>query len=147
MKIIKVNQKPQDTLYTPVRSLIDDFFNYPTPRWDDFFYRDFESLSANVWEEDNNIFVQMAMPGIKKEDIKISVTGDTLSIEGKSQEQKEEKEKKYFLKSFQAYSYSQSFNLPSLVNPDSVEASFEDGVLKVKLPKAKESQTKEISIK
>ena len=147
MKIIKVNQKPQDTLYTPVRSLMEDFFNYPLSRRDDVFYRDLEPVSANVWEEDNNIFVQMAMPGVKKEDINISVTGDTLSIEGKSQEQKEEKEKRYFLKTFQSYSYSQSFNLPSLVNPDSVEASFEDGVLKVKLPKAKESQTKQISIK
>lgn len=146
MKIIKVNQKPQDSLYTPVRSIVDDLFNYPLSRWDDVFYRDFEPLSANMWEEDNSIFVQIAMPGIKKDDIKISVTGDTLSIEGKSQEEKE-KEKKYLLKSFQACSYSQNFNLPSLVNSDGVEATFEDGVLKVKLPKAKESQTKEISIK
>ena len=147
MKIIKEKQKPQETLYTPVRSLMDNFFDYPLSRWDDFFYRDFESLSANIWEEDNNIFVQMAMPGIKKEDIKISVTGDTLSIEGKSQEQKEEKEKKYFLKSFQACSYSQSFNLPSLVNPDGVEAKFEDGVLTIKMPKANEVKPKQIEIK
>ncbi len=147
MKIVKINQKPQDTLYTPVRSLMDDFFNYPLNRWDDLFLREFDNLSANIWEEDNKIFVKMAMPGIKKEDIKISVTGDSLSIEGNSKEQNEEKEKKYFLKTFQSCSYSQSFNLPSLVNPDSVEAVFEDGVLTVKLPKAKESETKQISIK
>jgi len=146
MKIIKTTQKPQETLYTPVRSLMDEFFNYPLTRWDDFFYRDFESLSANVWEEENNIFVKMAIPGIKKEDIKISVTGDSISIEGKNKEEKEEEQKKYFLKTFQSYSYSQNFNLPSLVDSDKVEASFEDGVLIVKLPKAKESQTKEIKI-
>ncbi len=87
------------------------------------------------------------MPGIKKEDIKISVTGDTLSIEGSSKEEKEEKEKKYFLKTFQSSSYSQSFNLPSLVNPNTVDAKFEDGVLTVTLPKAKESETKQIEIK
>jgi HSP20 family protein len=147
MKIVKINQKPQDTIYTPVRSLMDDFFGYPLSRYDDFFTRDFEDLSANVWEEDNKIFVKMAMPGIKKDDIKISVTGDSINIEGKGKEEKEEKEKKYFLKTLQSYSYSQSFNLPSLVDPDRVEAKFEDGVLTVQLPKAKESQTKEITIK
>ncbi|KKP43220.1 MAG: heat shock protein Hsp20, HSP20 family protein [candidate division WS6 bacterium GW2011_GWE2_33_157] len=115
MKIVKINQKPQETVYTPIRSLMDDFFNFtPLNRWDDMF-RGFEDLSANIWEEDNTIFVKMAMPGIKKEDIKISVSGDTLSIEGKSKEEKEEKEKKYFLKTLQSYSYSQSFNLYSKV--------------------------------
>ena len=90
MKIVKINQKPQETVYTPIRSLMDDFFNFtPLNRWDDMF-RGFEDLSANIWEEDNTIFVKMAMPGIKKEDIKISVSGDTLSIEGKSKEEKEE---------------------------------------------------------
>ena len=146
MKIVKINQKPQDSIYTPVRSLMDDFFNFPT-RWDDLYMREFDNLSANIWEEENKIFVKMAMPGIKKEDIKISVTGDTLSIEGSSKEEKEEKEKKYFLKTFQSSSYSQSFNLPSLVNPNTVDAKFEDGVLTVTLPKAKESETKQIEIK
>ena len=146
MKIVKINQKPQDSIYTPVRSLMDDFFNFPT-RWDDLYMREFDNLSANIWEEENKIFVKMAMPGIKKEDIKISVTGDTLNIEGSSKEEKEEKEKKYFLKTFQSSSYSQSFNLPSLVNPNTVDAKFEDGVLTVTLPKAKESETKQIEIK
>ena len=146
MKIVKINQKPQDSIYTPVRSLMDDFFNFPT-RWDDLYMREFDNLTANIWEEENKIFVKMAMPGIKKEDLKISVTGDTLSIEGSSKEEKEEKEKKYFLKTFQSSSYSQSFNLPSLVNPNTVDAKFEDGVLTVTLPKAKESETKQIEIK
>ncbi len=141
MKIVKINQKPQDPFYTPVRSLMDEFFNYP------LMDRSFEEFSADIWEEDNNIFVKMAMPGIKKEDIKISVTGDILTIEGENKETHEEKDsKKYFLKSFQSCSYSQRFNLPSLINPDEVKAKFEDGVLTVELPKAKESQTKQIEI-
>lgn len=147
MKIVKINKKPQEAVYTPVRSLMDDFFGYPLSRWDDFFYKDIENLSANVWEEDNKIFVKMAMPGIKKDDIQISVTGDTLSIEGHSKEEKEQDNKRYFLKTLQSYSYSQSFNLPSLVNTEEVEASFEDGILTVKLAKAKEAQTKKIEIK
>ena len=147
MKIVKVNQKPQDTIYTPVRSFMDDLFNYPLARWDGLFMKDWENLSADIWEEDNNIFVKMAMPGIKKEDIKISVTGDSITVEGNSKEESEKKDKKYFLKTFQTSSYSQSFNLPTNVNPDDVEAKFEDGVLTVRLPKVKEAQAKQITIK
>lgn len=147
MKIVKVNQKPQDTIYTPIKSIMDDFFNYPLTRWDDLFMKDWENLSADVWEEDNNIFVKMAMPGIKKEDINISATTDSITVEGNSKEESEKKDKKYFLKTFQTSSYSQSFNLPTTVNPDEVEAKFEDGVLTVKLPKAKEAQAKQITIK
>ena len=147
MKIVKVNQKPQNTLYSPVSSLMDELFNYPLTRWDDLFMKEWENLSADIWEEDNNIFVKMAMPGIKKEDIKISVTADSLTVEGNSKEESEKKDKKYFLKTFQTSSYSQSFNLPTTVNPDAVEAKFEDGVLTVRLPKAKEAQAKQITIK
>jgi HSP20 family protein len=148
MKIVKINKKPQDSIYTPIRSsLMDDFFSFPLNRWDDFFYRDYENLSADIWEENNNVFVKMALPGIEKKDIKISVTGDSLAIEGESKEEKEEKEKKYYLHTLQTQSYRQSFNLPSTINPDAVEANFKDGILKIKLPKAKESQIKEIEIK
>jgi len=144
MKIVKLNQKPQETYYTPMRSLMEDFFNLSPLEM----YSPFENLFADVWEEGNNIFVKFPMPGIKKEDIKIEVTGDTLSIEGKTQEQKQEKdEKKYLLRSSQSYSYSQRFSLPTVVDSDKVEAKFEDGVLTVQLPKAKESQTKAIEIK
>lgn len=145
MKIVKTNQKPQETYYTPFRSLVDDFFSFP--RWDDMLPT-FDNLFADIWEKDNNIFVKMAMPGIKKEDIKITVNGDTLSIEGSTKEKTEEKEdKKYFLRSFQNYSYSQRFNLPATIDTENVDAKFEDGVLTVTLPKAKEYQTKEIAIK
>ena len=68
-------------------------------------------------------------------------------VVAESKEEAEKKDKKYFLKTFQTSSYSQSFNLPTTVNPDSVEAKFEDGVLTVRLPKAKETQAKQITIK
>jgi len=127
---------------------MDEFFTYsPINRWDDML-SNFENLSADIWEEDNKIFVKMAMPGIKKEDIKITVTGDSISIEGFSKSEKEDKEdKKYYLRNFSSCSYSQRFNLPSLIDSDKVEAEFKDGVLRVQLPKAKETQSKQIEIK
>ena len=148
MKIVKMDNKPRETYYTPMRSLLDDFFGYsPLTRFDDIL-PSFENLSADVWEKDNKIFVKMAMPGIKKEDINISVDRDTLTIEGKSEEEKEEKDgKKYYLKNFSSYSYSQRFNLPSYIDPENVEAEFKDGVLTVQLSKSKEEESKKIEIK
>lgn len=143
-----MDNKPRETYYTPMRSLLDDFFGYsPLTRFDDIL-PSFENLSADVWEKDNKIFVKMAMPGIKKEDINISVDRDTLTIEGKSEEEKEEKDgKKYYLKNFSSYSYSQRFNLPSYIDPENVEAEFKDGVLTVQLSKSKEEESKKIEIK
>jgi HSP20 family protein len=148
MKIVKMNEKPRETYYTPMKSLLDDFFGYsPLSRFDDIFPT-FENLSADVWEKDNKIFVKMAMPGVKKEDINITVDRDVLTIEGKTEEEKEEKDgKKYYLKNFSSYSYSQRFNLPSSIDPDHVEAEFKDGVLIVQLPKSKEEESKKIEIK
>jgi HSP20 family protein len=148
MKIVKINEKPRETYYTPMRSLLDEFFSFsPLARLEDTF-PSFENLSADVWEKENKIFVKMAMPGVKKEDIKITVNRDTLTIEGKTEEEKEEKDnKKYYLKNFSSYSYSQRFNLPSQIDADNVEAEFKDGVLTVQLSKSKETESKQIEIK
>ena len=88
------------------------------------------------------------MPGVKKEDIKITVNEDNLSISGhtKSEEEKKDDEKRYYFRSMES-SYSQSFNLPTKVDPDKIEAKFEDGVLSVKLPKAEEVKPRQIEIK
>ena len=129
--------------YYPIRSVFDDFF---TPSlWEDRLAEPMTSLSADIWEEKDNIFVKMAMPGVKKEDIKITVNEDNLSISGhtKSEEEKKDDEKRYYFRSMES-SYSQSFNLPTKVDPDKIEAKFEDGVLSVKLPKAEEVKPRQI---
>jgi HSP20 family protein len=149
MKIVKRDDSKRSypTTYTPFRSIFDDFF---TPSiWDDFFttQSSFSNLSADIWEEKDDIFVKMALPGIKKEDIKITINEDNISIRGQSKEKEEdEKEKRYYFRSMDT-SFEQSFNLPTKVNPDKVDAEFKDGVLKVKLPKADEVKPREIEIK
>lgn len=149
MKIIKRDDSKRSypSTYTPFRSILDDFFT-PTV-WDDFFTTtpSVSNLSADIWEEKEDIFVKMALPGIKKEDIKITINEDNISIRGESKEQeKEDEEKKYYFRSLES-AFEQSFNLPTKVNPDKVEAEFKDGILKVKLPKADEVKPKEIEIK
>ena len=150
MKIVKRDdaKRTYPSTYVPFRSIFDDFFT-PTI-WDDFFTAQpsFSSLSADIWEEKENIFVKMALPGVKKEDIKITINEDNISISGQSKNVDEDKEKdrKYYYRSMES-SFEQSFNLPTKIKPDSVEAEFKDGVLTVTLPKADEVRPKEIEIK
>jgi len=137
------------TTYTPVRSIFDDFFFTPS-LVDEFFSRPamprYVNPSADIWEEDNNFFVKMALPGVKKEDIDIEVEADYIRIKGNSKkEEKSDEKKKYYYKSLDTQ-FEQTFNLPTAVNASKVEASFKDGILEVKLPKAEEYKAKKISI-
>lgn len=149
MKIIKrdENRRTYPSTYFPIRSVFDDFFT-PTI-WDDFLTTQptMSSISADIWEEKENIFVKMALPGVSKEDIKITINEDNISITGTTNKKEEEdQEKKYYFRSMES-SFEQSFNLPTKIKPDSVEAEFKDGVLTVKLPKADEVKPREIEIK
>ena len=147
MKIIKQepNNKTYPT-YMPLRSIFDDFF---TPSiWEAPFIS--QSLtSADVWEEKDDVYVKMALPGVNKEDIKISIMEDSINISGqtkKEEETEKNKEKKYYYRSTES-SFEQSFNLPTKIQSDKAEAEFKDGVLTVKLPKADAVKPKEIEIK
>ena len=149
MKIVKRDdsRRTYPSTYTPIRSVFDEFFA-PTV-WDDFFTtQSFGSLSADIWEEENDVYVKMALPGVDKDDIKITINEDNISIVGNSKKEEEEKDKKrkYYYRSMES-SFEQSFNLPTKVDPEKVEAEFKDGVLTVQLPKADEVKPREVKIK
>lgn len=141
MKIVRKEDKPTVVnTYTPVRSLIDDFF-----MMDDFFNRPMvTSLNADVWEEDENVMIKMALPGVKKEDISIEINADMITIKGGSKRE-EEDSKRYYFKSLETH-FEQCFNLPAVVDADKAEANYSDGILSVKLPKAEEYKPKSIKV-
>lgn len=145
MKIVKRGYG--NRIYQPIRSIFDDFFS-PTI-WEDFpVSQPYSSPAADIWEDKDNVFVKIALPGVKKEDIKITIHQDNIAISAHTKEKEEKKEegKRYYLQTMES-SYEQSFNLPTKVNPDAADAEFTDGVLEVKLPKAEEVKPKEIEIK
>jgi len=143
MKITRKTDHNNDLFYSPTRSLINDFFLTP----DIWEMPNISSLSADMWEENDEIHIKMAMPGIKKEDIKITISDDQVSISGDSKrEEEDDQKKKYFYRSMES-SFEQTFNLPSKVNSDMADAQFKDGVINIVLPKEKGSKTKEIEIK
>ena len=139
MEIIRKTNPKKDTFYYPTRSFLDDFFFAPSV-WD-------TPLSADMWEEDDKINIKMAMPGIKKEDIKITIEDDRVCISGSSKKEEEsDKKRRYYYRSMES-SFEQTFNLPSKVDSNKADAEFKDGVILITLPKEKVVKPKEIEVK
>lgn len=107
-------------------------------------------VSVDVYETDENVVVKADMPGLSPDDIDLSVSGDTLSIRGESSEEREEKSEEgvqYFMRERSYRSFSRSIHLPAEVDADNAEAAYENGTLKLTLPKVEQVKAKTISIK
>ena len=100
--------------------------------------------AVNVKETKNNFEVEMAAPGMKKEDFKIELDGNMLTISSEKTEEYENKEdEKYSAREFSYQSFQRSFNLPKdVVDSDKIKAHYENGVLKLIIPKKEEAKQK-----
>jgi len=106
--------------------------------------------AVNISENKERFDVTIAAPGMKKDDFNIDVDGNTLTISAETREEKEEKENRYTRKEYSYSSFSRSFSLPDGVNKDKIDASYDNGILKLSLPKteeAKKAASKHISAK
>lgn len=102
--------------------------------------------AVDVEETENEIIVKAEVPGLKKEDIKVSLTEDNLVISGERKEEKEEKAKNYHRKEIFVGKFYRSIPLPVEVQPDKAKATYENGILKIILPKSEKAKPKEIEI-
>jgi HSP20 family protein len=115
--------------------------------WDeDFFGGDF-SPSANVYQDKDNVIVEMDVPGVEPEKVDVSVENDVLTVSGSREDKKEVKREDYYRKETRSGSFSRSVILPMQVKSAKAEAEFDNGVLKITLPKAEETKAKKIKIK
>ena len=89
----------------------------------------------DVIENDKEIIATAEMPGLEKQDIKINVTEDMLEISAETKHEEKKEEKGYIYRERRSGSYYRSISLPSPVDPDSSKASYENGVLEIKMPK------------
>lgn len=106
-----------------------------------------ESFAVDMYETDDAITVKAVLPGVKPQDLEISVTGDVLSIRGDFRQEEHVEEKNYLRRECHYGCFSRSIPLPTTVVADRAEASFEDGVLTLTLPKAEEVKPKTIKVK
>lgn len=98
--------------------------------------------AVNVREDEKNYFLELAIPGIDKKDLKIDVNEDVLTISSESRNESEESKDGYKRKEFSYSAFSKSFYVPENVNKDKIEANYKDGVLSLSLPKQEEEKNK-----
>lgn len=102
--------------------------------------------AIDVHDSKDNILVQADLPGLKKEEIEVTVENDTLVIKGEKKQEAEVKEKNHYRAERFYGSFFRSIVLPSAVDASKIDASYRDGVLKLVLPKKEEAKPKQIKI-
>lgn len=104
------------------------------------------SPSCNFKETNKDYIIQFDIPGVKKGDVKIEIEGNRLMVSGERNEIKEENDIRHFLTETYYGSFMRTFNLPTAVDENKVDAHYEDGVLTITVPKAHSSKAKEIKV-
>jgi HSP20 family protein len=124
--------------------------------FDSFFHSDIadDGTLAATWipavdilEQDDSYEFEAELPGLKKEDVKISVQDNILTLRGDKKDERKESKKGYLRMETNYGSFSRSFTLPTTINASKIEAEFKDGVLKIHIPKAEEAKSKMIEVK
>ena len=105
------------------------------------------SPSADISETDKEYLIRAELPAVKKEDVKVTVDGGMITIEGERKQKKEDKDEKYHrVESFYG-SFTRSFSLPDGIDEKAIKCESADGVLTVHMPKAKVASSKPVEIK
>jgi HSP20 family protein len=146
MKHDKTNKKEN---FTP--ALFSDFFDNARFFGKNWIEKEFgQSLPAvNIKETNKDFNLDFVAPGFKKEDFKVSVDHSVLTISAEKEEEKSEENKRFTRKEFFYNSFSRSFSLPESVNAEKIDAKYEEGILKLNVPKLVESKSlpkKEIKV-
>ena len=148
MTLLKRNE------YVPTWSnFFNDFLNRD---WNDWSLQNFSDTnttlpSVNIKDSNDAFEVEMAAPGMDKKDFNIELNNDLLTISSEKKSEKETKEAgTYTRKEYSYQSFSRSFTLPGIVEHDKISAKYENGVLRINIPKKEEAKpkpVKQISIK
>jgi HSP20 family protein len=103
--------------------------------------------ALDIYQTPSEIVMKAVLPGVKPEDVNIDITGDTLTVKGESKAEQEVKREDYLYQERRYGAFSRSVVLPGGLKSDKAEATMEDGVLTLTIPKAEEVKPKAIKIK
>ena len=103
-------------------------------------------LPLDVWSTADELVLEAAVPGVKPEDVEITVTGNEMAITAKTESSREVEEGNYLLHEISRGDVSRTVTLPEGLRPDRAQASFENGVLRLRIPKAEEMKPRQIRI-
>jgi HSP20 family protein len=105
-----------------------------------------DGLALDIYETEDELVVKADLPGMRPEDVDVSVVGDVLTIKGETRDESEIKEENYVRRERRYGSFSRSVRLPTAVEAGEAEASYTDGMLILELPKAEEVKPKRIEV-
>jgi len=105
------------------------------------------SPAVDLAEREDEFTLKVELPGVNKDDVKITMQDNMLTIRGEKKQQQESKEGNYYHLERSYGSFQRSFALPATVKGDKIEAMYRDGVLSITLPKAEEAKRKEVEVK
>jgi len=116
--------------------------------WEDFFDSDFfnskklatSNPAVNISDRNDHIAVELAAPGLKKDDFHVNLEHNVLTISAEKKKEDEHKEERYTRREFNYTSFQRSFTLPDNVEPEKIKAKYDDGVLSVSIPKKEEAK-------
>jgi HSP20 family protein len=103
--------------------------------------------AMDMYETDDAVIVKVSAPGVKPQDVDVSVVGDTLTIRGEVKSEEEVREGQYLCRELARGQFMRRVTLPGLVQADKAKAEFENGILTVEIPKAEEAKPKSIKVK
>ncbi|MEW6246359.1 MAG: Hsp20/alpha crystallin family protein [Nitrospirota bacterium] len=133
--------------------MAEEFWRHPFPslfrpeRWWPESLVPLRAPSIDVYEGKDEVVVKADVPGMVKEDIEVTLSGETLTIKGEKKEEKEVKEQDYRRRERSYGAFVRSVALPCEVKPEEIKASLKEGVLEIHLPKTEEAKRKAITVK
>jgi len=145
MTLVKFNDNKVANGYSTFNDLFDNFFNEGVllnKRLD-------KTPAVNIYENETSFQIELAVPGLKKEDFKINLEKDVLSISADVKQESNTESIKVNRREFGFYSFKRSFNLPDLIDHSNIEAKYQDGILSLTIAKKEEEivKTRVIEIK
>ena len=124
--------------------LFEDAFNAPAGKWE---RNDVWGFPLDVTENDDTFTVKAAVPGMNPDDLDITISDNVLTIKGETRSEESREEEKVHLRERRFGSFMRSISLPTPVESDNVDATYENGVLTLSIPKAEAVKPKRISVK
>ena len=145
MTLVKFNNSQRNAVSPWFNDVFDSLFNDSV--LNDRFVT--KTPAVNIAETENAFEIELAVPGLKKEDFKINLDKNVLSVSAEKKAENVEEGKKYSKREYSYTSFVRSFTLPEVADQAKIEAEYTDGILKLNVAKKEEAkaQTREISVK
>jgi HSP20 family protein len=147
---ITISRRPADSLNSLRRlnSMLDDAFSaWPFQSQENGALTSSWLPATDVFEDKDAVKIVAEVPGVRPEDVKISLENNLLTIRGEKRQQAEEKTERVHRYERTYGTFERAFSLPTTVDPEKIAASYADGILTVTIPKAERARPREIPVK